>query len=154
MLFLLFELNQDRYVLDIAQVVEVLPLVDLKEIPQSPPGVAGIFNYRGEAVPVVDVCEMLLARPARQILSTRLVLVRQPDGNGRERLLGLIVEKAIRTLRRDPGDFTDGGVANDAAPCLGPVAMDDQGVIQWVDPRKLLSDEVRDVLFRQPVESS
>jgi len=153
MLFLLFQLNQDRYVLSIAQVVEVLPLVDLKEIPQSPPGVAGLFNYRGEPVPVVDVCEMLLQRPARRILSTRLVLVRHPDGNGGERLLGLIVEKAIRTLRREPGDFTESGVANDQAPCLGPVATDEQGVIQWVDPRKLLSDPVRDVLFREMVES-
>lgn len=154
MLFLLFELNQDRYVLDIAQVVEVLPLVDLKEIPQSIPGVAGIFNYRGEAVPVVDVSEMLLARPSARILSTRLVLVRQPDGDKEERLLGLIVEKAIRTVRRDPGDFTNSGVATDNAPCLGLVATDPQGVIQWVNPGKLLSDEVREVLFRQLVESS
>ena len=154
MLFLLFQLNQDRYVLNIAQVVEVLPLVDLKEIPQSLPGVAGLFNYRGEPVPVVDVCEMLLQRPARRILSTRLVLVHHPDGNGGERLLGLIVEKAIRTLRRDPADFTESGVANDQAPCLGPVATDGEGVIQWVDPAKLLSDPVRSVLFRQPVEWS
>jgi chemotaxis-related protein WspB len=153
MLFLLFELGRDRYVLDIAQVIEVLPLVDLKKIPLSPAGVAGLFNYRGEPVPVVDVCEMLLARPARRILSTRIVLVRQPDGKSGERLLGLIVEKAIRTLRRDPAGFTDGGVTNDNAPCLGPVATDPQGVIQWIDPGKLLSDEVREVLFRQLVES-
>ncbi len=154
MLFLLFELNQDRYVLDIAQVVEVLPLVDLKEIPQVPPGIAGMFNYRAEPVPVVDVCAMLLGRPALRILSTRLVLVHHPDGNGGTRLLGLIVEKAIRTLRRDPGDFTESGVIHDKVPCLGPVATDMQGVIQWVDPLKLLSDAVRDVLFRQLAESS
>jgi len=153
MLFLLFELGRDRYLLDIARIVDVLPLVDLKQIPQSPRGVAGLLNYRGEPVPVVDVSEMLLARPAHRILSTRLILVRQPDGNGTERLLGLIAEKAIRTLRRDPATFTDGGVANDSAPCLGPVATDPQGVIQWIDPAKLLSDAVRNVLFRERVKS-
>ena len=153
MLFLLFELGRDRYVLDIARIVEVLPLLDLKQIPQSPRGVAGLFNYQGEPVPVVDVCEMLLARPAHRILSTRLVLVRQPDGTGGERLLGLIVEKAIRTLRRDPASFTDGGVTNDNAPCLGQVSTDSHGVIQWIDPGKLLSHEVREVLFRQLVKS-
>jgi chemotaxis-related protein WspB len=153
MLFLLFELNEDRYALDTAEVIEVLPLVGLKEIPQSPTGVAGLFNYRGEPVPVVDVCEMLLGRPARALLSTRLILVRYPDGNGAGRLLGLIVEKATRTLRREPGDFVDGGIASDDAPCLGSVATDERGVIQRVDPRKLLSEAVRDVLFRQPAES-
>jgi chemotaxis-related protein WspB len=151
--FFLFELNGDRYVLDIAQIVEVLPLVDLKKIPQSPPGMAGIFSYRGEPVPVVDVCEILLERPARRMLSTRLILVRHPDGNGGEHLLGLIVEKATRMLERDPGDFTDSGVTNEGVPCLGPVATDQGGVIQWVDPYKLLSNAVRDVLFRQPVIS-
>ncbi len=153
MLFLLFELNGDRYVLDIAQVVEVLPRIDLKEIPQAPPGVAGLFNYRGEPVPVVDVCAMLSNRAARPIWSTRLILVRHPTGDGGERLLGLLVEKATKTLRREPGDFIDSGITNDQAPCLGPVATDADGVIQWVEPRRLLSDAVRDILFRQTAEA-
>ncbi len=36
MLFLLFQLGKDRYVLEAARVIEVLPLMDLKQIPEAP----------------------------------------------------------------------------------------------------------------------
>ena len=47
MLFLLFQLGKDRYALEASRVVEVVPLLALKQLPQAPKGVAGIFNYRG-----------------------------------------------------------------------------------------------------------
>ena len=45
MLFLLFQLGQDRYALDTGRVAEVLPLVAITPIPQAPPELAGLFNY-------------------------------------------------------------------------------------------------------------
>jgi len=154
MLFLLFKLGRDRYVIDIARVLEILPLLDLKKVPRASPEVAGVFNYRGAPVPVIDVSAALLGTPARRILSTRLVLVRQPDGKGWERPLGLILEGATGTLRRDPSDFSDGGVTADGAPCLGPVAPDPQGLLQWVEPDRLLSDAARAALFQRVRELS
>ena len=52
MLFLLFQLGQRPLRAAMrAQVVEVLPLVEPQEDPQAPPrGVAGVMNYRGDAV--------------------------------------------------------------------------------------------------------
>ena len=116
MLFLQFQLGKDRYALDSSQVVEVLPLLGIKQIPQAPAGVAGAFNYRGKPVPVIDLSELALGRPARLHMSTRIIIVRYPDGNGTQHLLGLIAEKATETVRRDPADFADSGVVNDGAP--------------------------------------
>jgi hypothetical protein len=53
----------------------VLPLVALQRIPEAPRGVAGLFNYRGEPVVAVDLCELILGRPARPALSTRILVV-------------------------------------------------------------------------------
>ena len=36
MLFLLFQLGQDRYALDASRVVEVVPLLTLKQFPRPP----------------------------------------------------------------------------------------------------------------------
>jgi chemotaxis-related protein WspB len=152
MLFILFQLGRDCYALDAAQVVEVLPLVRVKKIPRAPTGVAGVFTYRGAPVPVLDLCELALGRPAQARLSTRLLLVRYPDATGTKRLLGLIAEKATETLRREPGDFVAAGVRSDGAPYLGPVANDPRGLIQWIEVDKLLSASVRAALFEQPVE--
>jgi chemotaxis-related protein WspB len=152
MLFILFQLGRDCYALDASQVVEVLPLVQVKKIPRAPAGVAGVFTYRGAPVPVLDLSELALGRPARERLSTRLLLVNYPDATGAKRLLGLIAEKATETMRREPGDFVASGVKTDGAPYLGPVANDARGLIQWVEVDKLLPAHVREVLFKQVVE--
>lgn len=153
MLFLLFQLGNDHYALEAGKVAEVLPLVSLKQIPQAPPAVAGVFDFRGEPVPVVDLSQMALGRPARCRLSTRIILAHYPDGNGEPRLLGLIAERVTETIRRDPLDFITSGVDLDAAPYLGPVATDARGLIQRVDVDQLLTSAVRDLLFQQPVAS-
>ena len=153
MLFLLFQLGNDRYALEAGQVAEVLPLVSLKRIPQAPPAVAGVFDFRGEPVPVVDLSQLALGHPARYRLSTRIILAHYPDGNADQRLLGLIAERVTETIRRDPLDFVASGVDLDAAPYLGPVATDARGLIQRVDVDQLLTSAVRDLLFQQPVAS-
>lgn len=152
MLFLQFQLGKDRYALDASQVVEVLPLLGIKEIPQAPVAVAGAFNYRGQPVPVIDLSELALGRPARRHMSTRIIIVLYPGGNGTRHPLGLIAEKATETVHRDAADFADPGVVNDNAPYLGPVATDPHGLVQRIEVTRLLPATVRDVLFKQPLE--
>jgi chemotaxis-related protein WspB len=149
MLFLLFQIGNDRYALEARQAVEVLPFVALKKIPQAPRGVAGIFNYRGRPVPALDLTELTFGRPSRQRLSTRIILVQyeHSDRPGKPRLLGLIAEQATSMMRREERDFVDPGVRSNAAPYLGPVIMDDKGVIQLLRAQHLLAESVRDLLF-------
>ena len=150
MLFLVFELARDRYVLDVSRIAEVLPLLAIKQIPQAPPAVAGVLNYRGAPVPVIDLSQLTLGRPAERRLSTRIVLVHYPDARGGTQLLGLIAEKATHTVRREETDFIASGVTSEGAAYLGPVAPDAHGLLQWLDAGTLLPASVRDMLFRQP----
>jgi len=153
MLFLLFQLGKDRYALDAAGIAEVLPLVEITPIPQAPMGTGGLFNYHGVPVPAIDLSALALGQPAGCRLGTRIVLVHYSDGRGNRRKLGLIAEKATETMRADPGDFAASGIDNAATPYLGPVMADARGVVQWVDPQVLLPPALRDMLFREPVES-
>ncbi|MFI4914162.1 MAG: chemotaxis protein CheW [Steroidobacterales bacterium] len=149
MLFLLFQLDQSRYALDARKVVEVLPLVNLMKLPQAPPGVAGIVNYRGVPVPALDLSQLMLGRPARQRLNTRIILVNYPDNVAGPHLLGLIAERATETVRREPSDFVASGVA---VPFQGAVATDIRGLTQWIEVEQLLPASVRGLLFQQSVE--
>jgi chemotaxis-related protein WspB len=149
MLFVLFKLGNDRYALEASRVIEIVPLLEIKRIPAAPRGVAGIFNYRGRPVPAVDLCELALGSPCRERLSTRIIIVNHPDGRGGEKLLGLIAESATETLRKDASAFVDSGLQGAAPPYFGAVLMDEQGVIQWVREQRLLSENVRDLLFAQ-----
>ena len=153
MLFLLFQLGKDRYAIDVHRVVEVLPMVAVKRIPQAPAAVQGAFNYRGTTVPLIDVSQLALGRPAQARLSTRIVVVDYPDGAGQSRMLGLLAEHVTETFNRAAGDFQDSGVSLPEAPYLGRVASDEQGLVQWIQVEHLLTVEVRDLLFQSPADA-
>jgi chemotaxis-related protein WspB len=147
MLFLLFRLGKDRYAIEARRVVEVLPLLASKQIPQAPPAVRGAFDFRGVPVPLIDMTQLALGHPARENLSTRIVLVRHPDGRGGERLIGLLAEHVTETMRREPGDFRDSGVELPEAAWLGPVTPHEGALVQWIQVEQLLTPELRALLF-------
>ena len=153
MVYLLFQIGADRYALEAAGIAAVEPLVRWKRIPQAAAGVAGVVDYHGQPVPVVDLSAMALGQPAQASLSTRLVLVQYRCSDGVERLLGLLAEKATETARYESGDFQDPGVAAEGAPYLGPVVRDARGIVQRVEVARLLTPEVRDTLWQQAGEA-
>ena len=93
-------------------------------------------------------------RPSALVLSTRIVLIRYPTKDGENHLLALVAERATDMLERNPSDFTPSGMEAGTPPYLGPVASDDKGLVQWVKVEALLSDDIRDTLFRQVAMSS
>jgi chemotaxis-related protein WspB len=147
MLFLLFQIGNDRYALEARHAVEIIPFVALKKIPHAPRGVAGVFNYRGHPVPAVDLCELTIGVSARERLSTRIIIVNFTDAAGANRWLGLVAEHATEMMRREHREFVDPGVKSGHAPYLGPVAMDAKGVIQLIHPQRLLTERAHELLL-------
>lgn len=157
MLFLVFELDGDRYALDATEIVEVMALAPLKRIPGAPPWVAGTIEHRGASVPAIDVAQLALGRPARRLRSTRLVIVRYgaaPGTGDTGQRLALIVEHATRMSRIERDRFIDSGVATPNARWLGPVAVDASGFVQWVEAPGMLDDDARALLFPAPAALS
>ncbi|CAM3736120.1 putative chemotaxis signal transduction protein CheW domain protein [Pseudomonas reidholzensis] len=147
-LYLQFRLRQQRFALDVREVIEVLPRRVLKPIAQAPAWVAGILTHRGALIPVIDLSALSFATPAALRTSTRLVVVRyQPAAAGVELRLGLILEQATDTLRCHPDEFQPYGLDNAEAPYLGPVRQDAEGLLQRIQVNDLLPDEVRRLLF-------
>ena len=154
MLFLLFQLAADRYALPARDVLEVLPMVTLKALPGAPVGIAGLMDYRGTPVPVVDVSALALGRPAAARVSTRLLMVRYTAPGGEEKPLGLLAEHATEMMNRAPSDFQPAGVGSKETRYLGPVASDPRGLIQRVEIAELLNDQLRAVLFTAVIEAA
>lgn len=152
MLFLIFQLGKERYALEANRVVEVVPLVELKKLLGAPQGVAGIFNYRGRPVAAVDLSALTLGEPARECMSTRIIIVNYPDHAGKLQPLGLIAEHATEMMRRNREDFAEPGLEFSGHSYLGPVLMDKGGMIQLVREQRLLPERVRNLLFSETVE--
>ncbi|MCX5544026.1 chemotaxis protein CheW [Paraburkholderia sp. CNPSo 3076] len=157
MLFLVFELDGERYALDAREIAHVLPLAPVRAFPGTPAYIAGVIDYEGAPVPVVDLPMLALGRPARMLMSTRLVLVYDRDddagaaaAHANPRRLALLLESATRTQSIAPERFAEGGIATPEARWLGPVARDERGFVQWVKVAQLLDARVRARLFPDP----
>ncbi|KWF21973.1 chemotaxis protein CheW [Burkholderia pseudomultivorans] len=147
-LFLMFELEGERYALDAAGIDAVLPLAATKAVPGAPDWIAGLLMHGGQPVPVIDVPMLALGRRAHALRSTRLVMVRYRTGPAAaERLIGLIVERATQTMRIDRAAFRASGVSTLRTRWLGQVANTPDGIVQQVSVSDLLDDVARLHLF-------
>jgi chemotaxis-related protein WspB len=136
---LLFNVGNERYAIASQEVVEIIPLVLLKTLPHKPEHIAGVFNYHGSIVPVIDLCQLMRGKPCADNLSTRIILVNYCGRNLTQHILGLMAEQVVETLHKSESEFVDANIHLDAAPYLGKMILDDKGMIQCIRIEYLLS---------------
>lgn len=141
MLMLLFHIGKDLYAIDSKSVVEVIPRVPLRTIHQVPQYVAGLFNYRGTIVPVIDLCHLIRGNPSKLSMSTRIIMVGYPNNNTLQ-YLGLIAERITETLSIPKPNFVDSGIRVSQAPYLGSMIMNEKGIIQCLDLEQLFTENI------------
>ncbi|WP_175921561.1 chemotaxis protein CheW [Burkholderia latens] len=147
-LFLMFDLDGERYALDAADIDAVLPLAAAKAVPGAPEWIAGLLMRGGQPVPVIDVPMLALGRRAHALRSTRLVMVRyRAEPLDRARVIGLIVERATQTLRIDRTAFRASGISTARTRWLGRVAHTPDGIVQQVSVSELIGDVARPYLL-------
>ena len=147
MLMLLFHLGNSRYAIPVTEVVEVTPRVALETIARAPDYVAGLFNYRGRHVPVIDLCQVVQKRPCQDLFTTRIILVDFCTSAGHKQTLGLLAERVTETIECDPAAFTSTGLNITDAPYLGQAARHNADLIQQISVADLLPHSVQAQLF-------
>ncbi|TIH13019.1 chemotaxis protein CheW [Marinifilum sp. JC120] len=151
MLVLTFKIAEYVYGLEARVVAEVVPPTVCKELPRSPDYVKGLFSYRGKVTPVVDLSMLATDIPCVSRMSTRIIVIDLADldsGEKRdEQFLGLLAENITETLKVADSDFEESGLEIPDAPWLGRVARINGSMLQLLKPHRLLTDELRRVLF-------
>ena len=141
-----------RYALPTACVVEVVPAVALRAVPDVPGSVAGLLDYRGQGVPVVDLARRLGVPPAPPAFATRIVVCErraavtgpaaQSIGNARP-LLGILAADVTQVGTLDPeAAGSHPGPTPEGERALGRVTHDEQGLVQLVEVEGLVSAEL------------
>lgn len=156
MLMLLFQINNQRYAIPSKKIVEVIPLVNLTKLTHTPEYFAGVFNYRGRIIPVIDMCQLISHQICSEHLSTRIILVNHWDRNAiaesTPHIMGLIAPKVIETSQVSDVDLIDVDIQIDKPPYLGKMIVDEQGIIQCLHVEYLLS-EVQEAYLIEDVNS-
>jgi chemotaxis-related protein WspB len=146
MKLLIFHIGADRYGLRLRDVVRVLPLLELKHLPLAPESVAGLMDFHGQSVPVIDLCRISGLPTAADHFDTRIIIVHYRTPEGAEHQLGLRAERVLGVQDVKQEQMNESGVR--AAPFLGQVASDAQGMLQLVELEQLLPASLRALLFQ------
>jgi len=106
-LMLLVNAGDDCYAIDIREVAEIVASASLARIPSAPEGVAGLLDYHGRMVPVVDLCRITLGRDCQRLLSTRIVMLTGLAGSPHAALIGLRAEHATDNIPVEPAELAE-----------------------------------------------
>ncbi len=151
MLLLYFQANEQAYALEISCVEEIIPLVELRALPGAPDGVSGLLNYRGTVIPAVDLSRWMGGPAARNRLSTRMAILRVETVQGVFRL-ALLLEGATETKTIDPSAIKPSRVIHEKIPCLGDVFVEQENMVQLIDPQRLLTDRLKTIITSEENE--
>jgi chemotaxis-related protein WspB len=147
MLLLLFETSGGRYALDSRQIIEIIPLLLAKRIPGAPGYVAGIVNYRGTAVPVLDLCAFEGGNPCRILYSTRIIIVNYRLESGETTLVGLMAERITETIKCRESDVRSSGILLEKKAGLEDGESGQDEIVQLFDAQRMLpADIIQDLL--------
>ncbi len=142
MMALQFKVGDDRFGLNVVNVVEVIPNVPLQRIPKAPPYFVGLLNYRGVIVPVVDLSYLINETFAKKCLSSRIVMVKTADTG----MVGLLAESVTETIKIEDDEFTDTKIESELGWLVDKVALDSVGMIQHINPEVVVPDELSRIL--------
>ena len=146
-LYIQFVVDDNRFVLSAADVVGVVPLATLHDVPRAPEYVAGILNYHNMSVPVIDLTQLMSGAKTEYRLSARIVLLKIQLPGQSSSVVGLLAEKLTEVLRLHDNEFKKSGVKNSNAKYLGDVITDSSGILQRLNILELLPDSAKKMLF-------
>lgn len=132
MLMLLFYVGNSRFALNSEYIVEIVPKVDLKQIPHAPSYLPGLLNYGGIPVPVIDTVRLIEDRSSGNSMHTRIVLLKHPSFE-KINYLALICEKAVTAVDLEMSQFVSTGLRSEEQPYLGGIYTEGLDTIQYFD---------------------
>jgi chemotaxis-related protein WspB len=125
--------------LDVRLIREVVPRVLLQRVAFGPAWLTGVFIYRGQVVPVIDLHRLIGAEDCPLHLSTRIILVNHLL-DGEERLLGLQAAQVADIREMQPPSQAPDRLTSPGQPDLGPVLVDGREIVHLVELDRLLPE--------------
>lgn len=135
-----FQIGEELYGIDIMDVKEIVRVQDVRPIPNAPSYVEGIFNLRGEIIPVINLHRRFHLRKAQmgeddELLSGFIII----DINGMK--LGVIIDRVARVVTIEGNQIQPPPqmLSGIGAEYIQGVVHQDQGYLIILDIRRLFN---------------
>ena len=138
--FLTFVLSNEEYGIEILKVREIIGLMDITSVPQTPDYMKGVINLRGKVIPVIDL-RMKFSMPEEEHTQETCVIVVEVNGTS----IGLIVDSVSEVSDIGSGEIENApkfGQGIDTSFIMGLGKVKEKIIIMLDIDEVLSSDEL------------
>jgi len=131
-----FYLGAEEFAMEILKVQEIIRMVDLTRVPNSPAFVEGVINLRGKVIPVIGLRKRFGMEPKEHDKQTRIIVI-EIHGT----VIGFVVDSVSEVLRI-PADTVEPPprLAKSDREYVSGVGKLPSRLLLLLDVNKLLSD--------------
>jgi len=140
--YLTFSLANEIYGIQILKVQEIIEMIDVTNVPRTPPFVKGVINLRGKVIPVVDL-RLKFGMERKDVSRQTCIIVVYIQCGDSQLTMGMMVDAVSEVLDISGGSIApppDFGNQVDTAFLLG-MAKSEDSVRMLLDIDKVLSTQ-------------
>ncbi len=140
--YLTFTLGQEEYGIGILKIKEIIGLMSITTVPQTPEFIKGVINLRGKVIPVVDL-RLRFGMDAIDYTERTCIIVVEVEGQMGTIQIGIVVDSVSEVLNIKGEEIEDTptfGTKLNTDFILG-MAKIEAGVKILLDIDKVLSDQ-------------
>ena len=104
--YLTFTLAGEEYGIGILKIKEIIGMMSITSVPQTPSFVKGVINLRGKVIPVVDL-RLRFAMDAIDYNDRTCIIVVEIGGRGTGIVIGIVVDSVSEVLNIKGEDIED-----------------------------------------------
>lgn len=134
-----FMVGCEEYCVDILKVQEIIRMMDITRIPNSPDYAEGVINLRGRVIPVIDFRKRFsLAEASTDNSQTQRIVVVEIAGS----TVGLIVDQVTQVIKltTDQVSPTPETVKNSSGDCFSGIGRTGDKLIILLDVEKMFTE--------------
>ena len=95
--YLSFKLNNEIFASNVSKVLNILELVRITDVPQSPPYIKGVINLRGDVLPVIDT-KIKFGMAPTILGKDTCILVMEIELDGERLKIGALVDSVVEVM--------------------------------------------------------
>jgi purine-binding chemotaxis protein CheW len=104
--YLTFILAGEEYGIGILKVKEIIGIMPITAVPQTPAYMKGVINLRGKVIPIVDL-RVMFGLEAIDYTEKTCIIVVEITNNGQKVMIGILVDSVSEVLNIKGADIED-----------------------------------------------
>jgi purine-binding chemotaxis protein CheW len=104
--YLTFSLSKEEYGIGILKIKEIIGMMPITSVPQTPGFVKGVINLRGKVIPVVDL-RLRFGMPSIDYDDRTCIIVVEIEAHGIDVVIGIVVDSVSEVLNIKGEDIED-----------------------------------------------